>query len=337
MPLSTSSSNLDAARPSEPGGFTRGTWLLFALTALLLTGVELVSNYGFNRSTAIQRRTVSDIAEARRLRPALPGQPATALFAGNSLIIQGINVPRLRTELKSDVHLSLLRVESTQYYDFYYGFENLFRYGMRPQYVILCQGPTYMVSSQIRGDYSARYLFDAKGILAYVRETQMRRTEASSLLFAHFSAFYGGRREMRSYLLTRLIPGFFRMIKRFNYRPHSIPNDAEILRVLEVRLRALRDLCAQYGATFVYVIMPTRQAGEAATLEAGIRAGVPVLNPIHTFSLPKDYYSDDIHLNSKGAAVFSEALAACLSKLVNSGLFFQTVCNSSNIEGGLTP
>ena len=332
MPLSTSSSNVAAARPGGPGGpgLTGGTWLLFALTALLLTGVELVSNYGFNHISAIQRRTVRDVAEARHLRPAPPGQPATALFAGNSLMLHGIDVPRLQNDLGAEMRPTFLPVESTYYHDFYYGFENLFRHGMRPQYVVLCLGPTFMVSTQIRGDYSAHYLFDAQGIVEYVRETHTHPTEASSLLFAHYSAFYGGRKEMRSYLLVRLIPGFFEMIKRLTYRHGIVPNDAELSRDYEVRLRALRDLCARYGARFVYVIMPSRQAGEDATLEAGIRTGVPVLLPIRNFSLAKDYYIDEFHLNEKGAAIFSGALSGCLSRLVTSGPASQAACDGRN-------
>ncbi|NDQ56001.1 MAG: hypothetical protein GZ088_02880 [Acidipila sp.] len=333
MPLSTSSSNAAAARPGGPGGpggLTRGTWLLFALTALLLTGVELVSNYGFNHISAIQRRTVRDIGEARRLRSAPPGQPATALFAGNSLMLHGIDVERLQSGVSAEMRPTFLPVESTYYHDFYYGLENLLRHGMRPQYVILCLGPTFMVSTQIRGEYSAHYLFDAQGIVEYVRETHTHPTEASSLLFAHFSAFYGGRKEMRSYLLTRLIPGFFEMIKRLTYRHGIVPNDAELSRDFEVRLRALRDLCARYGARFIYVIMPSRQAGEDATLEAGIRTGVPVLLPVRNFSLPKDYYIDEFHLNEKGAAVFSDALAGCLSRLVRSGHASPTACDGRN-------
>ena len=316
MPLSTSSFNQPDA---PPRGFSRGTWLLFALTALLLIGVELVSGVGFNRISRIQRRTLNDLAEARSLRPAPSGQPASALFTGNSLFLRGVDVPRFREKLGGRARTTMLPIESTGYYDFYYGLEHLFRQGMRPQFVVLCMGTTFMTSSTIRGEYSAYYLFDSQGIVEYVRKTRTHPTEASGLLFAHYSAFYGGRKEMRSYLLFRLIPGMFEMTSRLIVRHIDPPSDPEVERIFEPRLRALRELSEKYGAKFVYVIVPCMQKGEDAVIEAGRRAGVPVLLPVRNFALTPDYYTDGFHLGAEGAAIFTDALAKSFSQLIDSG------------------
>jgi lysophospholipase L1-like esterase len=315
MPLSISSSNSQATLRR---GLSAGTWLLFVLLFLLLGGAEFTSGFVFNRISHMQRRLIDELAAARRLRPSPPGQPVSVLLTGNSLLLFGLDVPLLQEKLRGQAQPTTLIAMASFYYDYYYALNRLFHQGMRPQYIVLSIGSNHITSNDIRGEYSAYYWLDQKDILDYVAKTRATPTETSTLLFSHFSSFYAGRKEMRNYLITRMIPGFFEMIKLLTYRSGYVPGDPELERIVEARFRALNQLSHQYGAQFVYVIMPCRQTGEDAMVEAGRRVGVPVLLPIRNFALSDDYYSDGFHLNGKGATVFTAALAESFRKLIAS-------------------
>jgi hypothetical protein len=78
----------------------------------------------------------------------------------------------------------------------------------------------------------------------------------------------------------------------------------------------LRSLCERYGTGFILVIPPTLgDSGVGAVMQAGVAQGVPVLVPFRPGKLPIEDYSDEVHLNSSGAAKFTFALAADLRKI----------------------
>src|SRR5207247_4039853 len=112
---------------------------------------------------------------------------------GNSLLLDGVNVPLLKASTEAKIVPVPYFVLATLYYDWYYGLKRLFAEGMRPRYVLIGLSPNQFASFYTRGNYSARYLFQRSDLLEVARKTQMDRTTASGFVVAHFSEFYSTR------------------------------------------------------------------------------------------------------------------------------------------------
>ena len=246
---------------------------------------------------------------ALRVRRAVAGQPKKVLFIGNSLLLEGVDMGKLEDGLRGHYQPHRYIVESTNYYDWLYGLRQLFRRGMRPDAVVLCLNPPQLATSAIRGDYSAYFLFGIQDIWPVSRASGADLTTTSGYYAAHYSAFYAARSELRAVLMGKLAPQVVAMWQDSVMMEAVIPADEQLIPLMEPRLRKMRELCASYGVEFLFLVPPTMQPGDTAIVRAGEQAGVRVLRPVPNGSLPADDYRDAFHLNEKGAAVFTRAIA----------------------------
>ena len=152
MPLSISSSD-PAATQSRA---TRALIWLLCILALLYGLVELAAGVGFPRISRIQRRITGEYRQARTLGPVQNGKP-TLLLLGNSLLLEGLNYPKLRAGLAPEYEVSRFIVEQTQYFDWLFGLKRLFREGSRPRIVLLCLSTNHLLSPAVRGEYFAHF------------------------------------------------------------------------------------------------------------------------------------------------------------------------------------
>jgi hypothetical protein len=97
------------------------------------------------------------------------------------------------------------------------------------------------------------------------------------------------------------------------------PDATTDVEVATTRLAQLDSACAARGVRFAFLLMPTRAVDDMAIepmmIEAGKRAGVPVLVPIPNRALPPEDQLDGYHLNPAGAAVFSARTGAALRQV----------------------
>jgi hypothetical protein len=256
---------------------------------------------------------VEETAEARDLTQPMDGGRRRILFVGNSLLLEDVDMNLLDTGLQSRYVVQRYAVEQTYYLDWLYGLRGLFRHGMRPRTLVLCLNAPQLTGRAIRGDFSAHMLFDLQDIWAAARDSGADLT-TSGYYLAHYSAFYATRAELRSVLMFRLAPSVVEMWHDAVTKRAVIPPDEQMVPVMAARFRQLRELCARYGAEFMFLVPPDRQPGDIAMLQAGEQSGVRVLRPIPNKALSLDYYRDGFHLNPKGAAVFTAALVKEMGK-----------------------
>jgi hypothetical protein len=278
---------------------------LLVCTALILISIEGAARFGLERVSRIHRRIMQETAEARNhTQPSVNGRQ-TVLLLGNSLLLEGIDVD-LFNSLQSRYEAQRYTVEQTFYLDWFYAMRRLFRHGTRASMAVLCLNAPQFIAPSIRGDYSANVLFDMQDIWPASRDSDATLTKTSGYYLAHYSLFYAMRGELRSVLMFRIAPPVVAMWHQAVTRPGVIPPDDQMIPIMAARLRKLRELCASYGAEFVFLVPPDRQRGDIAMLRAGEQSGVRVLRPIPNISLPLDFYQEDgFHLNSKGATLFT--------------------------------
>jgi hypothetical protein len=291
---------------------------LAVICAMLIVALEISSDYLLKHHSVTYARISGQYDEALKIRPAGPGEPASVLIVGNSLLLHGVQLERLQALTSTSMRIHPILLEQTGYYDWLYTLQRLFRQGARPQVVVVGVGVNYFLGNSVRQDYAPMLFFDARDTLAVASDLYLDHTATSNLLLAHSSVFWDTRSVIRTQILSRVIPHLEDLFSLVNPRP-DIPRGSEFEEIAIPRLRKLRELCEAHGAKLILLVPPTLSA-EAAVSEmadAAHAAGVDVSVPIDPAALSAKFYQrDGMHLNSEGAVLFTSALARDLPERV---------------------
>ena len=287
--------------------------LLLSICLLLCAALELGTRRALPRLSDIGQRIDSESESALDIRQGA-GQPDPVLIVGNSLLGAGVDAGALDASLRPDHRVVRFVLEDTNYLDWYYGMRKLFRDGARPKTVLVMLTARQLGANGIRGDIFGRVLLDPVDVLKVKSDTGLDNTQAGNLLMASASQFYGFRSEIRKWFLVRLVPDFPTLAASLRPEPPPLPPDDVLERRIQPRLDRLARLCRFYGAQLIVILPPDNddRDGAVAVQRAAESTGVPVLIPFGPKELPSAYYSDHFHLNAKGAAVFTQALATVL-------------------------
>jgi hypothetical protein len=324
-------SSTSNSKPVRYSGLVRGngnkpiriaTVTLIA-SILAVTGfAEIASRYAFPGISRIESRIRSDEAQVAAIRSSGPGSPPVVLLVGNSLLLQALDYPRIQSEMASEGKVVRFVIENTEYLDWYYGLRHLFDSGVRPSTVVVCLSIGQAVSSKTLGDYSAYHLFGVSQLLPVAHDAGMDATRTTSLVLAHWSSFYANRATIRNFILNRSAPGYAAAMHYIaDNTKETLPPDEEIVEKARKRIRAMQQLCHQYGVQLVILVPPSlgphnSLLASAAELEQ-TNADDPL--PFGTVG-PEFFQADRFHMNEKGAAVFTQALARSLhQRLASSG------------------
>jgi hypothetical protein len=278
--------------------------------ALLMSTAELATRYLYPRMSRIEQRVTQDQREVMTIKPRAPRTPPTVLLAGNSLLLHGVDYPRVRSELATDARVVRFAIENTEYLDWYYGLRHLFARGIQPSKVVLCLNLGQTLSHSIL-DESAWHLLGAGDLLPASREAGLDHTQTSNLVFGHWSSFYANRAGIRNYILNVTDRRYADQLHSLARHPPAFPSEDEMLAQARVRLQRLKSLCQQNGVDLVLLLPPelnTHNNGilvKAASLE-----NVDVDVPVAENTLGAEFFqADRFHLNEKGAAIFTDGLA----------------------------
>ena len=301
-------------RPVGRARVDRFTIALLCTVFALLALMEALSVVGFDRTSKVQRREVSERRTLLDVRDSEASDDPHVAVLGNSLILEGVDVSLLRAKIEPTYTPVPYFVLGTNYYDWFFGLKRLFAEGMRPRYVLLGLSPNQLAAQGIKGDYSARYLFQQSDLIDVVRKTHMDATSASGFLLAHYSEYYSTREITRGFFMRHVLPGVGELLhsRVVAFRDPEI-KEAVLEPLAADRLAALDQLCRANGSHFLLVVPPSYQKGAQIIERAGRERGIPVLVPVPDGEFDASYYqSDGIHLNAKGSQVFTARLAASL-------------------------
>jgi hypothetical protein len=293
--------------------------ILIAACVVVIAALEAGYSFSLTRS-GTYRRVSQQYDDVEHSRPSRPGEPPSVVMVGNSLLLDGVQVDRLRTLTAARVRLYPLFLEGTAYLDWFYGLKRLFRHGARPDIVMVGLGIDGLLDDAVRQQYAPSLLFDARDILAVSAETKMDRTVTANLLLAHWSTFWNMRNVIRIQLLTHSLPYFEHLylsdlwshLRSKRVVPMGAAGEAEAV----ARLQRLRDLCAAHGARVLWLVPPTPTSPTAVERLTHVTsaAGVDALMPVNPALLdPKYFRADGIHVNEDGAVLFTDALASALT------------------------
>jgi len=290
--------------------------VLVVICVTFVVGLEIFSVYVVKHHSFTYARVSRQYDEAIKVRPSRPGEPASVLLVGNSLLLSGVDVDRLHELTSGRMRIYPIFLEATGYYDWLYGLRRLFRRGARPQVVVVGLPVDLFLGTGVRQDYSPLMLFDARDVLGVASDLRLDNTATSNLLLAHSSTFWDRRSVLRTQVLRRIVPHLEDLFSLIKTVP-TIPQGPEFEAVAISRLRTLRELCEAHGARLIILVPPTLSS-ESADRQMAIasqKAGVQTIVPIDPGALSARFYQPDaLHLNSEGAALFTSALATDLTR-----------------------
>ena len=292
---------------------------LLVACAVLAVLLEAASTLLVRRHSETYSRVSQQYANALTARPAAAGEPTSVLMVGNSLLLYGVDVDRLRKLTSSQVHVYPVFLEATGYYDWLYALQRLLERGARPQVVVLGVGMQELFANTIRRDYVPMMFLNNQDVLKAASELHFDNTQTTDLLLAHSSAFWDIRGVIRIQVLRHTIPRCEALFTLLQTQP-SIPPRTDFEEVVSARLTRLRRLCASHGARLLILVPPAPSSGNAVREFAAVaqRVGVDTLVPLDPNKLSDRYFlADEIHLNPEGAALFTSALAQYLPGVAN--------------------
>jgi len=293
--------------------------VLVGVCSLLIVTFEFLSDFTLKHYSETYARVSKQYADAIKVRPTAPGDPIQVLMVGNSLLLEGVDVDRLRESTSGRMRIYPIFLEATGYYDWFYGLKRLFREGARPQVVVLGVGVNSFLANSVRQDYAPQMLFDLRDSFGIASDIKMDRTATSNFLLAHSSAFWDMRGVLRTEILRHAVPHYRELVLLLKPLP-TIPPDPQFQSIAISRLQRLRELCEANGAKLIILVPPTPSSEDAVRelTIASQRAGVDTLVPIDPMLLSAKYYQpDELHLNSEGARLFTSALATFLPRTVD--------------------
>jgi hypothetical protein len=297
--------------PSAPAS-ARAVVVLLALIALFLVAVELFAREGVVWMSKVEAR------EQREYDAAVAAKPSdgrkTVLMLGNSLMGEGVRFDDVRAALEPAWDSRKLYIDDTGYYDFFYGMRRLYAQGARYSAILVFLTPRQLVRPGVRGDYFAYRLMSAPDVVKVARDTGLSRTDASNMLFANFSAFYGLRTVIRNVLLGRLLPVLPPLMSLITSGRGAPLTSQEIYSSAIVRLRAYRELASSQNSRIILVMPPqVEPEGVDVTQLAASQAGITVVTVSPAVTGPSDF-RDGFHLNPEGARKYTAALIPAIAR-----------------------
>src|SRR5580704_3923552 len=142
MPSSISSSNRSLGQVR----MDRFTIALLCTVFALLALTEAASVVGFDRTSKVQRRELSQRRTLMGVHDSEADDDPHIAVLGNSLMLEGVDVSLLRAKIEPMYIPVPYFVLATNYYDWFFGLKRLFAEGMRPRYVLLGLSPNQLAT-----------------------------------------------------------------------------------------------------------------------------------------------------------------------------------------------
>jgi hypothetical protein len=301
------------SRAAEYPRATASIGVLAAAAMVYLGGLEIAARVLLPVHSALTGRIRSDWSTAVQFGDSpLPQRPGF-LVVGNSLLQLGIDRRELSALQRGNApNVALMPIENTAFLDWYFGARRLFAAGSKPQFLVLCLSPADLISNLTNGVLFARILMRPADILRVKQAAGLDWTTTSTYLMASASAWIGESTEIRNWIRNETVPGMPELAHYFVQRAPPLPRADVMEEIVARRLGQFATLCAAHGCQGVVVIPPFQQkrnpADLAALAGAGRAAGVPVLIPVPPGELGQSYFRDNMHLNQRGADIFTPRL-----------------------------
>ena len=314
---------------SSSNALRRAAAALILSVALICVIAELSTVYIMDRYSLTQIRVNSQLPLVLKLQQHNPTSQSV-LIVGNSLLVHGLQTDVLSSDLGPSYVTAPLLIESTSYYDWFYGLHRLFQEQSRPDLVIIGLSVNNLLETRVRGEYFTQTLLDRHDLFKVASDIGSSNTETSSMFFGTVSRFWGDRSVIRNRVLGTALPNIQMLITALTRHPRIDVSEERATEQLRPRLFALKQLCEQNGTRLVLLLPPVAERADnsGTAFRLGSELGIPVLQPVRSDSLqPADFF-DGVHLTPEVALRFTHAAAGSIRSS------FPPPANASSFQTG---
>ena len=295
--------------------------LLLVCIAAGYCSLEVLFHIWSSRYSQGVRALTSEYRGTLSLRPRdSQSDLPTILLAGNSLLQAGVDLDRLQKSLSATYRIQRLAVPATTYEDWHYILNDIFLRGARPQYVVLLMSPMHLTLKYPIPDLAAVNVYRGSDLGRVASEQLMNLNDRVMLYITHYSPFWGARESIRTWK-QKMLPGYAIALR---HQSEGMIQKYPDIQVDPRRFQDLASLCSRQNIRLILVIPPTDQSVDSKAipqvLAAAAAVGVTALLPVESSKLDHSYYSDGLHLNAKGAQLFTSALADALRESIQGSL-----------------
>jgi hypothetical protein len=283
---------------------------------LVLCAVIEAGSIGLRNHRSVSLDINNGIESALAMRRV--AKTAQIIFAGNSLVYEGISLPVLQTSLGNEVTVATAGIPGSTYYDWEYGLRALFARGSEPDVVVFGISPSQFLRAPAVTSLPVSRLWRSSEITAYYLDWRPGLATVGDLVLEHYSTFFSMRDVFRIYG-RKQIAGYSSMVHEWGSHAQDLAvgdEDAKAATYLK-RLGALQSECRAH-AHLVLIVVPTRQiddeADEPLLRHAASQLGIPVIEPIQEREWPiGQFQGDGYHLTIEAARQFSRITAGELA------------------------
>jgi hypothetical protein len=239
------------------------------------------------------------------------------LLVGNSLLLDDVDIMELNQHLRPERSITRFAIDSTTYYDWYFGIRGLLAVGSRPDIIVLCFDARHIILPGLYNERFAYYLMQKQDLLNIKRTLKLTTADTFDLLLANTSIFYALRKDIRLAVLRLILPELPQLRSMTAFSPKPSADPAVYRTIAKERLIAFRDLATSSNIRFHLLLMPPVKSDSAGALrEIGHEISVPVHIPLENDGLDiSDYDADRYHLNESGRDKFTKALLPLLQEM----------------------
>ena len=292
--------------------------VLIAFIVAAMISVEGASRV-LHQHRAVTRQIESGIQDALHIRH--QDNSTQVLFAGNSLIHEGIDKAALQQSVGKYWIVHISGIPGSTFYDWQYGLRSLFQRGSRPQIVVFAISPSQILRGPATTALPVARLWTSSAIIRYSHDYKINLTEVSNMVLEHFSTFFYFRDTVRIYI-RKFIPGYVTLANDWLTTPPAAFVPATegdgAANAFRAKLSALQSICAAHGAKLVFLVVPTHKADDNSLdpllKSAAGQLDIPVIEPVGEREWPLDHYREDgYHLTPQAAIIFSHRTGTLLA------------------------
>jgi hypothetical protein len=292
--------------------------VFLGLCVLWLLGCEAAARLLVPRISKIEGEVQADMRAALALRRNAGG-PKQLLVLGNSLLETGLDREKFAAELAPQVTPTVVVVQQTSFYDWYYGIRKLLADGSDPDAVLLMLSPHQLIHDGIRGDYTSSLMMRPTDVPDAARRMDLHLTVESGLFLSTLSRFLGLRVEIRKVALGKVMPEVPVLLQKLAPTGALAIDPVQLEAKGRERLTLWKETLADRKIQPIFVVFPPLTPEEVEIFKRlEHETGVPILMPLATpDSLEKaDFMPDGFHLGPSGARKLTKALEGQVRELL---------------------
>lgn len=323
-PTTAPAAGRTTGRAAAPGP----TWRAVVKVLLPLAVLLLVVEVGIR---IVEPRLSLDILHIRQI-PAIAASMREAegtrvLFLGNSLTRKGVDLDVVGASLEglgeSQASLHAIYPDDTTVLDWLYLFEDgVVRAGAAPELLVVGFAYAHLADTPVRPAQTyrlGRFFTAWQDVPRLFGEDVTELDDRVSVVASKLSAAFADRERLSSRFLD-LLPGYRNSARQVNdvLSGNGASPAGQGTADAYVRLARLTKAATDAGSRVVFVAMPAREQYELSPRlsAAAAAAGADLIDLRDVPGLGSQHFEDSLHLGRDGAALYSEALAAELSRLV---------------------